>query len=250
MTKALKYSLYFILSLIIILLLLYFLSNSESFEIKEVVVKIDKGEIPPSIINYSKEFNHKNIFKINTSIIDSYNKDNAFILDSKTKISISKKLIISLKKNEVDAIIRKIETEDYYLLSGEGVNSIENIDKSIIDNNLLLIEANENVIDSLAHVDKINKFQDFINYIDILYDYHYLISSVKYDNNVNNSFGFFELKLKNRDNILIRIRDKVDTTMIEKALKLSQSINSEEKNDKVLDVYHGAIVLRNMSFGG
>ena len=250
MSKVLKYSLYIILSSLIIFLFLFFLSNSKSFEINEVIVKIDKGEIPPSIIKFSKEFKHKNILKINSSKIDCINETNAFILESKTKITISKKLIISLKKNEVDAIIKKIESDDYYLLRNESMKYIETIDKSIIDNNLLLIEVNDNVIESLVQNEELIKFHNFINYIDILYDYHYLISCVKYDNNVNNSFGFFELKLKNKNNILIRVRDKVDTTMIENALKLSQSINSDEKNNKVLDVYHGAIVLRNLSFGG
>lgn len=234
---------------IFLTLLFYSMFNSKYLTIVDIEVIVDQGEIPPSIYDYIKKYNHMNIFRINCKEIDSYIENNAFIDQSKSKITIGKKLIIDLKKIKVDAIIKSIDNNNYAIISDNEIFKVIEKDYSLIDSNLLLIEMNNKVLNSLLNNNNINKFKHFIENMDTLYEYCYLISSVKYDNNINNSFGFLELKLNN-DTTLIRIRNEVDSLIIKKAIELSQELSANNKEDTVLDVYHEAIIKRNLSLGG
>ncbi len=234
---------------IFLTLFIYTMINSSYLTISSIEVICDEDEIPPSIVKYITSFDNMNIFRVNCDEIDDYIEKNAFIDSSKSKITIAKKLIITLKKVKVNAIIKSIDNNNYAIISGNRIFKVNENDYSLIDSNLLLIEMNNKVLNSLLNNNDLNKFKQFIKNMDTLNEYCYLISSVKYDNNVNNSFGFFKLKLNN-DSTLIRIREEVDSLIIKKAINLSQEINVNTEDYIVLDVYHEAIVQRNVSLGG
>lgn len=246
-----KFKIIIISSLLLMFISAFFytLFTSSYLNISEIVVNINEGEIPPSIEEYINSYNNKNMFKIDCKEIDKYIERNALIESSKTKITISKKIIINLKKREVNAIIETIDKKNYAILSDKKLYLIDKRDISILNNNILLIEMNNTVLNSLINNSEIIKFQQFINIIKLLDQYCYLISSVKYDNNVKNSFGFFNLKLNN-NYTLIRIREEVDSCLVEKAIELSQEINLNLHDNMILDVYHEAIIERNMPLGG
>ncbi|MGD1821193.1 MAG: hypothetical protein ACPKM0_00320 [Pleomorphochaeta sp.] len=249
MTKKFKMVIISSILFMFVFLLFFSMFNSEYLIIDDIIVTVDKGDIPPSIKTYLKKYQSRNIFKINCKLLDTKMEDNAFIYSAKSKISIGKKLIINLKKNEVNAIIKTIDNENYAILSNKNMYLVDDEDKSLLDSNLLLIEMDNNVFNSLLVNENLNKFEYFINNIDILYDYNYLISSVKYDNNIKNSFGFFELKLNN-NNTIIRVREEVDFSLIKSAIKISQELISSSEKYTVLDVYDEAIIKRKLSLGG
>ncbi|NCD04970.1 MAG: FtsQ-type POTRA domain-containing protein [Spirochaetia bacterium] len=247
LTKSKKILLSSIIILMAISSIFFALFNSQYLNINSIEVTIDQGEIPPSLKIILNNYNDKNIFRINCEKIQKQIENNPFIASAKVKITLSKKLRISLKKTQVDAIIRIIGKDEYAILSNKGLYRINNNDNSIIDNQLIQIEMDENVLNSLLKESNLSRFNKFIDNLDLLNDSSYLISSVKYDNNVNNSFGFFRLEFKNT-NTIIRVREEVNTQLLKTAIELA--LNGATNNKKVLDVYHRAIIERNSSFGG
>lgn len=235
-----------IVAIVLIFLLLY---NSSYLNISQVIISCDEGETPPSVVKYLNKYNDMNILKINCGTIEDELELNPFIESAKATITISKKLRINLKKIKVNAIIHVIESNSYALLSEKGISKINEDDISLLDTHLITIEMLEDVLNALLKQDNLGKFNNFIEKLDLLNEFAYLISSVKYDNNVNNSFGFFELEIENT-NTVIRVREQVSSQILLKAISFAQkgSLNKEEKT--VLDVYHGAIIERYMPFGG
>eukprot|EP00831_Metopus_contortus_P026781 TRINITY_DN22697_c0_g1_i1.p1 TRINITY_DN22697_c0_g1~~TRINITY_DN22697_c0_g1_i1.p1 ORF type:complete len:279 (+),score=24.73 TRINITY_DN22697_c0_g1_i1:418-1254(+) len=221
------------------------LFNSQYLNIDTIEVTIDQGEIPPSLKQLLNNYNDKNIFRINCEKLQKQIENNPFIASAKVKITISKKLRINLKKTQVDAIIRIIGKDEYAILSNKGLYRINNNDNSIIDNQIIQIEMDENVLNSLLKESNLSRFNKFIDKLDLLNDSSYLISSVKYDNNVNNSFGFFRLEFKNTNRI-IWFCEEVNTQLLKTPNELA--LNGAKKNTKVLDVYHRAIIQRNSSY--
>lgn len=247
MTKNNKILISSIIIIMAVLSIFFALFNSPYLNVNEIEVTIDKGEIPPSIKILLNNYNNKNIFRINCEKLQNQIETNSLISSAKVKITITKKLRINLKKTQVDAIINIIGKDEYAILSNKGLYRINKNDNSIIDNQLIQIDMEENVLNSLLKESNLSRFNKFIANLDLLNDSSYLISSVKYDNNVNNSFGFFRLKFKNTDTI-IRVREEVNTQVLKTAIEFA--LNDVNNNNKVLDVYHRAIIDRNSSFGG
>lgn len=236
----------FCLSMFIIFISLF---NSQYLNIKNIEVEIGEGNVPPTIINYLKKYNNENIFRINCTDIKNDIEKNPFIESAKVKITVSKKMRINLKKTEVNAIIKVIDNETYALLRDKGIFLIDKDDNSIIDNHLIAIEMESSLLNSLLINENLGKFNILVQNLQLLNDSSYLISSVKYDNNVNNSFGFFRLELENT-NTVIRVREDVNTQLLKKAIDLATEVGVNREQITVLDVYHGAIIERSSPFGG
>jgi hypothetical protein len=225
------------------------LFNSQYLNIRVIEVSVDRGEVPPSVINYLKIYENENIFRINTNSLKQALENNPFIESAKIKITVSKKMTINLIKTKVNAIIKVIEKDAFALLSEEGLFLIEKEDLSIVDTQLIVIEMKQHLLNSLLINEYLGKFSILVGNLDLLNDSYYLISSVKYDNNVNNGFGFFKLELANT-NTVIRVRQRVNTQLLEKAIDLAQEKRVNDQSITVLDVYHGAIIERSRPFGG
>ncbi|MDC7242715.1 MAG: FtsQ-type POTRA domain-containing protein [Sphaerochaetaceae bacterium] len=244
--KVIMISLIIMMGIFSIFIILF---NSSNLNLEKIEISIDEGEVPPSVISYAKKYENINIFKINLEEIRNTIEENPFVDSAKVKITLSKNLRISLKKVKVNAIIYEIENKSYAILSDEGIFSVDNEDKSLIDNHLVIIEMQQNVLNALLKQKDFNKFNNLVANLDILNDFSYLISRVKYDNNVNNSFGFFKLELENT-NTVIRVREQVDSHLLIKAIEFAQKNDFNKESQTVLDVYHGAIIERNLPLGG
>ncbi|MGD1820825.1 MAG: hypothetical protein ACPKOI_13250 [Pleomorphochaeta sp.] len=249
MTKKIKILIVSIISIMMICSMFYFLMNSQYMTIKQIEINIDEGDIPPTIISYLQSYKNKNIFKVDCTSIEKKLESNAFIAEARAKVSMSKKLVVNLNKTEVNAIIKTSVNNEVALICNNEIYKIEDEDRSIINNHLLTIEMTEQVFYSLLENNDIEKFDMLSNNIGLLNQYSYLISRVKYDNNVNNSFGFFELELNNT-NMVIRFRDKVNALDIKGAIDFAQTLSINREKVTILDVYHGAIVQRNRPLGG
>ncbi len=241
-----------IISLIVIMgifSIFIILFNSSNLNLEKIEISIDEGDVPSTVVSYLEKYENRNIFKINLNEIISTIENNPFVDSAKAKITLSKNLRISLKKVQVNAIIYEIENKSYAILSDKGIFRVNNEDKSLIDNHLIIIEMKQNVLNALLKQKDFNKFNTLVDNLDLLNDFSYLISSVKYDNNVNNSFGFFKLELENT-NTVIRVREQVDSHLLMKAIELAQKYDFNKESQTVLDVYHGAIIERDLPLGG
>jgi hypothetical protein len=244
--KVIVTSLIIVMGILSIFIILF---NSSNLNLEKIEISIDEGDVPSTVISYVKKYENNNIFKINLEEIKNTIEKNPFVDSANVKITLSKKLRISLKKVEVNAIIYEIENKSYAILSDEGIFRVNNEDKSLIDSHLVIIEMQQNVLNVLLKQKNFNKFNTLVDNLDLLNDFSYLISSVKYDNNVNNSFGFFKLELENT-NTVIRVREQVDSHLLIKAIEFAQKNDFSNESQTVLDVYHGAIIERNLPLGG
>ena len=236
----------FAISITIIFTLLY---NSAYLNISQVIISCDQGSVPPSIVKYLDKYNNMNILKINCETVRQDLELNPFIESAKVEITVSKKMRISLKKIKVNAIIHVIEGNSYALVSEKGIFKVDNEDIILLDTHFITIEMLESVLNALLKQKDLGKFNNLVEYLDILNESAYLISSVKYDNNVNNSFGFFELEIEN-SNTVIRVREQVGAQILLKAISFAQKVGLNKDTKTVLDIYHGAIIERYLPFGG
>ncbi len=225
------------------------LFNSPYLNIKSIVVKVEDNHIPPTVVEYLNQYNNKNIFKINCEQIKKEVEKNPFIEKADVKITITKKLTISLIKTEVNAIMNNIEKNSYALLTKDGICIVDDKDKSLINTHLIVIEIKDDVLQALLKKSDLGKFNALVKNLELLNDSSYLISSVKYDNNINNSFGFFKLEFDNT-NTEIRVREQVCEQLLLRAIEFAHTPNSNKEIKTVLDVYHEAIIERSMPLGG
>ncbi len=240
--KRIKYVLIIILTILMTFCFIA-LRKSDRLKIDKVEIIADDDKIPQSIYEYLESIKGQNILFLNKNRVETNIKNNSLIESIQIKREFPKKLIIYLKKSQVNGILLYNDAKmGYAILVDNKVLKINSEDVDSLSKDLLVVECNEDSLKSLLNNDDISLFSQQFN---ILSDNYHLISNVYYSNRENVNDGFFDVSL-NGINATLRFRETFDETEFKTALKLANTLVSSHngENNIILDVYHGAIVER------
>lgn len=236
---------FFILSLMAFSIIALY--NSDKYKIETIEISVNEGSVPLSTITEVEKYKGENLIFLERKYIISTLLNNPLIESIQIKREFPKKMRIYLIKSQVNAIMKITDGNQilWNILVGNKILPIVEADLKSLGGNIITVECNSET----AQILNDNLLRDnkklFLESIRVINNNSYLISNIKYDNNVKNNSGVFEITLKDLKTVL-RFKKGLDEEIFVNSFNLAnQLFDGEIKEQKtILDIYHGTVVER------